>query len=97
MFSLPSSCRPLIAQDDDEEGPAKAIMRLVTDLDDHCDGVRLHGGMTGWGQANELVEEAWEIGEVFYRNWWWCLDGKVIGNTNRRRRERGLAPLIKMY
>jgi hypothetical protein len=97
IFSLPSMCRPAIAQDDDdEEGTSKPIMRLVTDLDDHRDGVRIHGNLVGWGSSNELAEEAWEVGEVFYKNWWWCLDRKIIGITNRRRRERGLEPLIKM-
>lgn len=96
MFSLPSMCRPPIAQDDDESGPNKAIMRLVTDLDDSKDGARIHGNV-GWEAGNELAEEAWEVGEAFYKNWWWCLDGRIIGITNRRRRERGLEPLIKMY
>ncbi|KAF2449417.1 hypothetical protein P171DRAFT_427612 [Karstenula rhodostoma CBS 690.94] len=97
MFSLPSMFRPPVAQDDEEEGISKAIMRLVTDLDDYRDGVRIHGNLVGWEASSELAEEAWEIGEAFYRNWWWCLDGKIIGITNRRRRERGLEPLIKMY
>ncbi|KAJ4359747.1 uncharacterized protein N0V89_000303 [Didymosphaeria variabile] len=97
IFSLPSFARPPIAQDDGEEGPTKAIMRLVTDLDDYRDGVRIHGNLVGWEASSELAEEAWEIGEVFYKNWWWCLDGKIIGITNKRRRERGLEPLITMY
>ena len=72
-------------------------MRLLTDMDDYRDGVRIHGNMVGWGLGNELEEEAWEIGEVFHGNWWWCLDGKLLGITNRRRRERGLGPLVKVY
>lgn len=72
-------------------------MRLVNDLDDSSDGVRIHGNMVGWNLGSELEEEAWEVGEVFYKNWWWCLDGKIIANANRRRRERGLGPLVEMY
>ena len=71
-------------------------MQLVNDLDDSTDGVRIHGNMVGWNLGNELEEEAWEIGEVFYRNYWWCLDSKIIASTNRRRRARGLKPLSKM-
>ncbi|KAL1594477.1 hypothetical protein SLS60_010237 [Paraconiothyrium brasiliense] len=69
IFSLPSFARPPIAQDDGEEGPTKAIMRLVTDLDDFREGVRIHGNLVGWEASSELAEEAWEIGEVFYKNW----------------------------
>ena len=73
------------------------MQRLVTDLDDFREGVRIHGNLAGWGAGSELVEEAWEIGEVFYKNWWWALDSRTIMMTNRRRRERGLGPLIKIY
>lgn len=94
MFSLPSALRPPIAQDDEgDEGQSKAVVRLAQDLDDCNEGVRIHGNMVGWHASNELVEEAWEIGEVFFRNWWWCLDGKIVETTNRRRRERGLGAL----
>ncbi|KAF2689991.1 hypothetical protein K458DRAFT_328060 [Lentithecium fluviatile CBS 122367] len=95
ILALPSRFRPCIAQDEDIESQSqgKAIMRLVQDLDDFKEGVRVHGNMTGWGQESELVEEAWEVGECFYRNWWWCLDERVIIASNRRRRERGVGAL----
>lgn len=72
-----------------------AIVQLVQDLDDFQDGggVRVHGNMTAWGQGNELIEESWEIGDVFYRKWWWCLDQRVVDVSNKRRRERGLGRL----
>lgn len=89
--------RPPIAQDDEEEGVNKPIMQLVTDLDDCKDGVRIHGNLVGWEASSELAEEAWEIGESFYKNWWWCLDGKIIGIANKRRRERGLGPLMNVH
>ncbi|KAF2116166.1 hypothetical protein BDV96DRAFT_686568 [Lophiotrema nucula] len=89
MFSLPSALRPSAARGDEGEG----VMRIVQDLDDFGEGCRVHGNAVGWGEGSELVEEAWEVGECFYRNWWWCLDSKVVESTNRRRRERGLGAL----
>ncbi|CAO2655766.1 Nn.00g045690.m01.CDS01 [Neocucurbitaria sp. VM-36] len=72
-----------------------AIVRLVQDLDDFRDGggVRVHGNTSTWSEGNELVEEAWEVGDVFYRKWWWCLDQRVVEASNRRRGERGLGRL----
>ncbi|KAF2262690.1 hypothetical protein CC78DRAFT_534564 [Lojkania enalia] len=89
MFALPSTLRAPIARGENWE----VIMKIVHDVDDFKDGCRVHGNLAGWGEGSELVEEAWEIGEKFYRNWWWCLDGKVMEITNRRRRERGLGAL----
>jgi hypothetical protein len=91
MLALPSAMRPPIAQDENvaSQGQGKAVMRLVQDLDDFKEGIRVHGNLAGWGRESELVEEAWEVGECFYRNWWWCLDEKIITMANRWRRERG--------
>ncbi|KAF2657916.1 hypothetical protein K491DRAFT_690652 [Lophiostoma macrostomum CBS 122681] len=93
MFALPSCQRPAIAQDDEGLGPYKGIWQIAQDLDDDRDGMRVHGNSTRWGDGNELVEESWEIGELFYRNWWWALDGRVVEISNRRRKERGLGVL----
>ncbi|KAF2642831.1 hypothetical protein P280DRAFT_276508 [Massarina eburnea CBS 473.64] len=96
ILSLPSMCRPPVAQDDGDPcgtGQAKAIQRLTHDLDDFREGVRVHGNVVGWNNSSELVEEAWEMGEMFYRNWWFCVDQKAVETTNRRRRERGLGAL----
>jgi len=71
-------------------GQGKAVMQVIQDLDDYKEGVRVYGLGVEFAEGNELVEESWEIGEVFYRNWWWCLDSKVVGISNRRRRERGV-------
>lgn len=68
-------------------------MRLVQDLDHYKEGVRVHGNSVSWGVHSELDDEAWEVGEIFFRNWWWCMDNKVIENSNRRRRERGMKAL----
>lgn len=72
-----------------------AIVQLVQDLDDFQDGggMRVHGNTTTWSEGNELLEESWEIGDLFYQNWWWCLDQRIVDVSNRRRRERGLGRL----
>lgn len=76
-------------------GQSKAITQLVQDLDDFQDGggIRVHGNSVAWGQGSEFVEEAWEVGESFYRKWWFCLDEKIVAQSNRRRKERGLGRL----
>ena len=68
-------------------------MQIEQDIDDFQEGVRVHGCTTAWAEGNELVEEAWEVGECFYRNWWFVLEPRIIEITNRRRRERGAKPL----
>jgi hypothetical protein len=73
-----------------------AIVSLVHDLDDFQNdggGLRVHGNSSTWSDGNELLEDAWEIGDHFYRKWWWCLDQRVVDASNRRRLERGLGRL----
>lgn len=91
ILALPSSLRPPAAQEEDaaSNGQSKAVTRLIQDFDDFQEGVRVHGHKAGWGGESELCGEAWEVGECFYRNWWWCLDQDVVMIANRRRRERG--------
>jgi hypothetical protein len=74
---------------------SKAITQLVQDVDDFQDGGGLivHGNSVAWGQGNEYVEEVWEVGESFYRKWWFCIDEKIVAQSNRRREERGLGRL----
>jgi hypothetical protein len=96
ILALPSGLRPMIAREDGDEsdgGQAKAVMQIVHDLDDMADGFRIHGNAVAWGEGNELAEEAWEMGECFFKNWWWCLDGRVVNMSNLRRRQRGLGCL----
>ncbi|ORY08448.1 hypothetical protein BCR34DRAFT_603534 [Clohesyomyces aquaticus] len=83
----PFSPTPSITEGGQSHG--QAVMQMVQDLDDFESGVRVHGNVVGWAEGSELVEEAWEIGECFFRNWWFCLDGRVVEMANRRRRERG--------
>lgn len=107
ILSLPSSFRPSVAQEDDEEEEilspisqgfkqGRAITQLIEDLDDPQDGagLRVHGNFTKWGDGNELLEDAWEIGDHLYQKWWWCFDLKIVETSNRRRQERGLPRLI---
>ncbi|KAF1956884.1 hypothetical protein CC80DRAFT_491754 [Byssothecium circinans] len=96
LLSLPSMWRPPVARDDDDPcgiGQANAIQRLAHDVDDLHEGIRVYGNVVGWDNSSELVEDAWEMGERFYRNWWFCVDPKAIQTTNRRRQERGLAAM----
>jgi hypothetical protein len=109
MFSMPSTFRPEVAQEDRCNAPiargdssfgneikqSKAIVRLIYDLEgvQGGEGIRVHGNTTTWGEGNELIEDAWEIGDVFYRKWWWCLDERIVEVSNQKRRERGLSRL----
>ncbi|KAM0206209.1 hypothetical protein ACHAQI_008508 [Fusarium lateritium] len=96
ILALPSGPRPVIAREDGDEGgggQAKAVMQIVHDLDDAADGCRIRGNVMAWGEGSELAEEAREMGECFYKNWWWCFDGKVVNMSNLRRRQRGLGCL----
>lgn len=102
MLAMPSKLRPPVAQEEDDDHQVngaikqtKAIMQLIQDLDENEDGlgIRVHSNSTTWAEGNELVEDAWEIGDLFYRKWWWCLDQKIVETSNRRRKERGLPRL----
>lgn len=90
IFALPSAVRPPVARDEDGK---TGVMRMAYDLEDIPDGLRVHGNLSSWGDGNEMAEEAWEIGGQFFRNWWWCLDSRVLELTNRQRLKRGLGRL----
>lgn len=79
-LSLPEPLRPPPARD------SMAIMQIVFDIDDTAEGFRVNG-------MNELDGKAWEVGEAFFRNWWWALDREVLENTNRLRAQRGVGRL----
>ncbi|EUC46994.1 hypothetical protein COCMIDRAFT_3989 [Bipolaris oryzae ATCC 44560] len=89
ILHLPSPQRPPIARGTRGE----PIQRIMHDMDDYTSGCRVHGNASGWSAHHEMAEESWEIGDAFYRNWWFCVDSKIISTTNARRRERGEAPL----
>lgn len=69
------------------------VMQILSDIDDSKEGVRMHGNTSQLGGPNELDEESWEMGEMFFRNWWWAVDSRTLRVTNKRRRERGLGRL----
>lgn len=79
-LSLPAPLRPPPARD------SMAIMQIVFDIDDTAEGFRVNG-------MNEFDGKAWEVGEAFFRNWWWALDREVLENTNRLRAQRGVGRL----
>jgi len=56
------------------------------DIDDETEGMRIRGE-DGWDSRN------WEVGEKFFRNWWWALDREIVENSNRLRAERGAGRL----
>lgn len=100
---------PIAQEDDDEGSStfgvwsppgttscqSRAVTQLVQDLDDLQEegGIRVHGNTVAWGQGNEYIEEAWEVGERFYRKWWFCVDQKIVNQTNVWRKRRGLGRL----
>ncbi|OCK78517.1 hypothetical protein K432DRAFT_406410 [Lepidopterella palustris CBS 459.81] len=82
-FALPASLRPPNARDIET-----AIMGIVADMDDTAEGFRVAG-------QNELDGDSWEVGEAFFKNWWWCLDRGVVERSNRLRARRG-APRLRL-
>jgi hypothetical protein len=80
VFAQPTHMRPPAARD------PNALMCLVLDVDDPVDGFRVHG-------ADAFDLSAWEVGEKFFRNWWWALDSSIIKQSDGFRRKRGLKRL----
>lgn len=80
IFSQPLELRPPSARD------PLAVMQLIMDMDDEAEGMRI-SGEHGWDSRN------WEVGELFFRNWWWALDREIIENSNRLRARRGAGNL----
>ena len=79
-FSLPPEMRHPNARD------PMALVFLVQDLEDTEEPCRVDG-------PNGLSDKDWEIGEVFFKHWWWTLDRSIIENTNKLRQRRGAARL----
>jgi hypothetical protein len=80
IFSQPPELRPPSAQD------PLAIVNMMMDIDDDAEGMRICGE-DGWDCRN------WEVGEIFFRNWWWALDREIVENSNRLRARRGARKL----
>lgn len=81
VFAQPVHLRPVIAREPD------ALVKLGMDMEDGVEGIRVSG--EAWYDG-----DSWEVGEVMYKNWWWCLDRKIVENSNRLRRLRGAPKLV---
>jgi hypothetical protein len=75
IFSLPVELRPQSARD------PMAVMNVTYDIEDDTEGFRVNG--------DGLLSDEWEVGEAFYRHWWWALDRQIIDTTNAWRTKRG--------
>ena len=82
VFSLPIAIRPPPARD------PLAILNMIYDIDDPTEGFRVRG-------CNGVEGTQWEVGQAFFRNWWWALDREVVSHSNRLRAARG-APLLEI-
>lgn len=76
VFAQPPELRPPAARD------PLALLHLLYDMDDPAEGFRIAG-------ADALDAGNWEVGQAFFRNWWWALDRSVVENSNVLRRKRG--------
>jgi hypothetical protein len=81
IFAQPERLRPPIARD------PMGLIQLMHDIDDDSEGVRVVGDRDAFAEKN------WEVGQAFFRNWWWVLDPQVINESNALRRRRGASPL----
>ncbi|KAF3935156.1 hypothetical protein ABW20_dc0106063 [Dactylellina cionopaga] len=62
------------------------LLRLVYDMEnsegDGCEGVRVNG-------TNAYDGSGWEVGQGFFKVWWWALDRDIVGRSNYWRSQRG--------
>ena len=80
VFKLPPSQRPPAARD------PNAVANIVYDIDDPTAGFRVVGGV-------EFDPDNWEVGQAFFKNWWWALDRAIVARSNSMRAARGLQAL----
>ncbi|GIZ46173.1 hypothetical protein CKM354_000931100 [Cercospora kikuchii] len=85
LFSQPDQLRPPIARG------SMAIMRLIHDLDDESEGIRIAVDGNGLGYD----ARSWEVGQTIFKDWWWALDSEIVSNSNRLRELRG-APRLQL-
>jgi hypothetical protein len=81
LFAQPPKARPPVARD------PMALMQFSYDLEDPGDGLRING-------ADWKDEKNWEIGQLFFKNWWFVLDRNVVAQSNASRRMRGAEKLL---
>lgn len=78
ILTLPMEVRPQRAQGDMES----VTMQLMFDIKDAGGGLRV------WG-SNPFDEENWEVGPVFFQQWWWALNSEIVKRSNQIRTQRG--------
>jgi hypothetical protein len=76
IFTQPPDIRPKSA------ASPTALLDFVYDLEDSSEGVRI------WGD-DPSSDQAWEVGEKVFKNWWWAFDRDVIKRSNELRSGRG--------
>jgi hypothetical protein len=81
VFSQPVQTRPPAARD------PLALMQMFYDMDDSAEGLKISG--SDWHSG-----ENWEVGQAFFKNWWWVFDRSVIDNSNVLRAKRGAQKLM---
>lgn len=75
VFALPEQQRPENARG------SMALLQVAYDIEDVTDGFRVNG--------EGMEREDWEVGEAFFKNWWWALDRHIVETSNAWRQRRG--------
>jgi hypothetical protein len=78
VMTLPDDFRPQIMRGT----MASAMMQMMVTMKDAGGGLRV------WG-SNPFDIDAWEIGQLFYTNFWWAIDHDIVANSNELRLQRG--------
>lgn len=78
ILTLPMEVRPQRARGD----LATVTMQLMFDMKDAGGGLRV------WG-SNPFDEDNWEVGPVFFQQWWWALNSEIVKRSNHIRTQRG--------
>ena len=80
VLSLPEAARPPAAAGE------LALIQFSYDMEDGAEGMRVWGG-------DIYDPAAWEVGQVFFQQWWFIFDRQVIERSNYWRRLRGAPEL----
>lgn len=80
VLSLPDAARPPAAAGD------LALVRFSYDMEDGAEGMRVWGG-------DIYDPAAWEVGQIFFQQWWFIFDRQVVERSNYWRRLRGAPEL----
>jgi len=78
ILTLPQEVRPQRAKGD----MPSVTMQLMFDMKDAGGGLRV------WG-SNPFDENNWEVGPVFFQQWWWALNSEIVKRSNQIRMQRG--------